>query len=116
MAVRRKRRYHWCGAMLAKWMLATRSSCRTARDDVVTAIDGLEYLRARNGLLLVLAPHVSVLVRAHYPENVQRTMLGAPLLGLGAGQRIPDSRTVSRSGKPALRDSQYRDEQWDGLA
>src|SRR5260370_825807 len=37
----------------------------------VAAIDGVEHLRARNGLLLVVAPHVPVLVRAHCPEDVQ---------------------------------------------
>lgn len=42
-----------------------------SRNLAVAAINGVEHLRARNGLLLVVAPDVLVLVRAHYPENVQ---------------------------------------------
>ena len=45
---------------------------------------GLAHLRAPLDLLLVVAPDVPVLVRAHREEDVQGPVLGSSLLGLGS--------------------------------
>ena len=68
----------------------------------------LEHLPYRPDLLLGVAPHVSLLVRADRQEAVQYVRLGHSLLGLDQSGRTLDPGPVPRLHQPALRGKPQR--------
>src|SRR5665213_2099062 len=58
-------------------------SSRDSRDDHVTSAAVVEHLRTQHGMVLVVASHVSVLVRADRSKQVGRPQLVVAVLGVG---------------------------------